>query len=163
MKKILIAYQTKTGTTKEAAEWIKSVFEERQFEVDVKALDDVSSLAGYSGVIIGAPINGFRWIPEATQFVETHKDHLVQMPTALYAMNYVGQTGRPKIRATIEKSFLTPKDSIHPKDVAMFGGRIDKEMPLFARLLFGIKKGNPIDLMNPEMVKAWANKMTQVF
>ncbi len=163
MKKMLIAYTSKTGTTKEAAMIIKETFEKSDFEVDVLTFEQVTDLSPYASVIIGAPINGFRWVPEAAHFVEKNEDNLKKIPTAFFAMNYIAELGRAGIKKTIHKSFDSLKGKIKPQSVGFFGGKIDKELPGFARLLFGVKKGSPIDLSQPELIKQWADDLKTKF
>jgi len=161
MKKVAIAYKTKTGTTKEAADTIKRVLETADFEVDVLSLEQNLDISNYQAVIVGAPINGFKWVPEATAFVEKNASLLKTVPTALYAMNYIGVMGRPSIKNTLIKSFAGVKALVNPVDVVLFGGKIDKELPGFARFLFGIKKGSRLDLVDPITIEAWAEQLKQ--
>lgn len=163
MKRIAIVYKTKTGTTKEAADIIKRTLEKSDFQVDLIELDSARDLKAYEGVIVGAPINGFKWIPEATAFVDQNVAFLNSVPTALYAMNYLGEMGRQSIKNTITKGFAGVKATIKPLDVVLFGGKIDKELPGFVRLLFGVKKGAPLSVMNPEAIEAWAEMIKQKF
>ena len=65
MSKILVAYVSKTGTTKEVAEEIGRILEEKGLEADVMEIPRVQGFEGYSGAVIGSPINGMRWLPEA--------------------------------------------------------------------------------------------------
>jgi len=155
MKRIAIVYTSKTGTTKEAVEIIKRTLEKRDFQVDVMNFDNATGLSVYTGVIVGAPINGFKWIPEATSFVEKNSSFLKTVPTALFAMNYIGEMGRPSIKKSLLKSFAALKALINPLDVTLFGGKIDKELPGAVRILFGVRKGAPLNLLNPQAIEAW--------
>lgn len=163
MKRIAIVYTTKTGTTKEAAEIIKRTLESGDFQVDVMTLEKATDLTGYEGIIIGAPINGFKWVPEAVAFVEKQAPFLKTVPTALFAMNYIGQMGRPGIKNTLTKNFDGVKAWIKPLDVTLFGGKIDKELPGPVRLLFGVKKGAPLNVMDPQAIVAWTEMIKLKF
>lgn len=163
MKRIAILYLSKTGTTKEAAEIIKETLESSDYQVDLMEMTTQVSLTDYQGVILGAPINGFKWVPEATAFAESHSTILNQMPTALYAMNYLGEMGRKGTKATILKSFSALKAQLSPLDIRLFGGKIDKALPGPVRVLFGVKNDSPLSAMNPADIQSWAKELTTKF
>ena len=62
MKKILIAYFTRFNSTLEAAALMAQTLREQGWDAEVKPLAAVSSLEGFDAVVIGAPINGMRWV-----------------------------------------------------------------------------------------------------
>ena len=163
MKKILIAYVTKTGTTQETAEVLNQIFLARDLLVEVKPLSTVTNLDGFSGVVIGAPINGMSWLPEAVEFVRNFKSVLQSIPTAYYLHSYMLDNCRPFWQNQIDKSFHPAEAILKPIMEGMFGGRIATELPLFARLIFGVRKNTPLDRRNPAEIQAWAEKLADVF
>ncbi len=87
--KILIAYTTNAGTTEEVAQAISAEFaKETRFDVEVKRLEEISSLEAYHAVVIGAPMI-FGWHREAMKFVKKNRESLSRMPVAYFitAMN----------------------------------------------------------------------------
>jgi menaquinone-dependent protoporphyrinogen IX oxidase len=52
--------------------------------VDVLPMREVSGLSTYGSVVAGSAINGGAWLPEAMQFVETHRKDLAQKPVAIF-------------------------------------------------------------------------------
>ncbi|MBN2780941.1 MAG: flavodoxin domain-containing protein, partial [Candidatus Marinimicrobia bacterium] len=153
-----IAYVTKTGTTQGIAEEIGRVAAEHGIVADVLPLSAVASPEGYGAVVIGAPINGMQWVPEAGAFVEKHRDALLKVPTAYFFVSYLMNVGAPLWQKTIRKSLDKVSALVPPVKTAGFPGRVDKAFPGFARLLFGLKKGIPIDLVDLEAVREWAEE-----
>ena len=156
MKRVLIAYVTKTNTTKEVAAEIRQVLEAQGFLTDVLPIADVASLTEYQAVIVGAPINGMNWHPDATAFVTRFQQELNAVPTSFFLVSYLLFTGCDFWKKIIRKRLDKVSALVKPVSVGMFGGRIEKPFPAFPRFMFGVKKGAPIDVTNLEDVRAWA-------
>ncbi len=161
MKRVLITYVTKTNTTKEAAAEIRQMLEAQGFLSDVLPIAEVASLTDYQAVIIGAPINGMSWHPDAKAFVTRFQQELNAVPTSLFLVSYLLFTGCNFWKKIIRKSLDKVSALVKPVSVGMFGGRIDKVFPALPRFLFGVKKDAPIDATNPEDVRAWALDWTK--
>ena len=156
MKRVLIAYVTKTNTTKEAAAEIRVVLEAQGFLTDVLPIAEVQSIGNYQAVIVGAPINGMNWHPDATAFVTRFQKELSAVPTSYYFVSYILFTGCNFWGKAIRKSLDKVSALVKPVSTGMFGGRIEKRFPAFPRFLFGVKKEAPIDVTNLETVRTWA-------
>lgn len=163
MSKILIAYYTKTNTTKEFAERIKIILEKNGLVVDVETFDNVKSIEGYSGVIVGAPINGMAWRAEAYDFIQKNQERLNEIPVSYYLVSYLLRTGRLSIQNKIKDSINKAVAVVEPVSVGMFGGRIDSRMPAPVRLLFGVDKDAPIDVTDIYEVDGWAEHIVNYF
>ena len=157
MPKLLIAYVTKTNTTKEIAEEIGKIAREKDWTVKVLPLTAVADMREYDAVLIGSPINGMQWLPEANEFVEKHKKALSERPTSYFLVSYLMNSGAMRWRKLIDKSLNKASQIVSPLSVMKFDGRIEDEFPGFARLLFGVKKGTPLDLRNWDDIQVQAN------
>lgn len=162
-KRILVAYATKTNTTAEISEKIAQVIEEKGFEVDVKPIHEVANLTQYSGAIIGSPINGMNWLPEAKQFADSHRETLQKIPTALFYVAYYHGMKRQFWQNLMKKSVYGVKETLHSSEVGMFAGRIEGEPPEFLRMMFGAPKGMPSDRRDWQEITAWAEKVAEIF
>lgn len=159
MKKALIAYFTKTGTTREIALEIESVLKASGTEIHTLPLSEVDGLEGYDAVIVGAPVNGMRWVPEASAFVAAFADALRARPAAVFAVSYMHGAARPGWNRAIEKSVRAAEAASGARASAVFSGRIGSPMPGFARLIFGLPGDLPLDRRDPESVKTWARTL----
>ena len=59
--KILVGYATRYGSTQEVAEVIATTLRKAGFELDVKLVQNIKSLADYKAIILGAPLFMFHW------------------------------------------------------------------------------------------------------
>ena len=81
---MLVAYDSKLGSTAEVAKFIGSVLTEQGSEIDVKPLSEVDELDTYDSVIIGSAIRYDRWLPDATTFVKEKKATLSNVPVSFF-------------------------------------------------------------------------------
>ena len=82
--RILVAYDSKLGSTAEVAKFIGSVLTEQGSEIDVKPLSEVDELDTYDSVIIGSAIRYDRWLPNATTFVKENATALSKVPVSFF-------------------------------------------------------------------------------
>lgn len=156
MKKILIAYFTRFNSTLEAAKLIAETLGEKGWDAEVKPLASVASLEGFDAVIIGAPINGMRWVPEAVAFVGTFGEELKGRSVGFFCMSYIYFTGSGFWKKAIDGAFTTVSKSVPPLITGVFPGRIDASLPSPMRFIFGISRDAPLDLFDPAVIRRWA-------
>lgn len=156
---VLIIYTTKTGTTKKAAEIIKEVFVKEEFEVEVLEISKVNAIEDYETIIIGAPINGMRWLPEITSFIKKNKMILNNKNVACFALSYIISDGRKFWKKRINKNFENIYALVNPIETAIFGGKINKPMPILPRFIFGLSKESPLDYTDDEKIRHWSQKL----
>jgi menaquinone-dependent protoporphyrinogen oxidase len=158
MKKVLVVYTTKTGTTRNYAEVMASALKGQGVEVDLKTLSEAGNMDAYDVVLIGAPINGMQLVPEAVSFVTANQTKLSGKKTAVFSVSYMHGKARVMWNKAIEKSTAKAAASVGALDWKVFPGRIDKPMPGFARLLFGFPADLPIDRQDPDAARTWVTK-----
>lgn len=158
MSKLCIAYVTKTNTTKEIAEEIGKVVQEKNWDVKVLPVSAIVSLEEFDAILIGSPINGMQWLPEANEFVEKYQEELSKLPTSYFLVSYLINSGAKMWKKTINKSLDKASALVKPMMIGKFDGRVEDEFPGFVRLLFGIKKGTPLDLRDWDQIRAWAKE-----
>ncbi|MCC6168651.1 MAG: flavodoxin, partial [Caldilineaceae bacterium] len=71
--KILVAYASRAGSTAGVAEAIGKTLAEGGAQVDVRPMQEVKDLTPYTAVVAGSAIQGGQWLPEAIQFIQTHR------------------------------------------------------------------------------------------
>src|SRR5512139_4097072 len=82
--KILVTYASRAGSTAGVAEAIGQTLTESGAQVDVRPMQDVTDLAPYRAVVAGSAVQDRQWLPEAMQFVRTHRAELNQKPFAAF-------------------------------------------------------------------------------
>ena len=163
MKKLALAYISRTGTTAEIVKTLERSLKEHGFEVEVMGVDELVDVSAFDGIIIGAPINGMQWLPEATECVQRLSTSLKDKKTAFFAVSYIYKDGREVFRKGIRKTLSQPAWGFIPTKSTIFSGRIDKRMPGIVNFIFGIKKTEPLDLVDAQKVKAWADELAVCF
>jgi menaquinone-dependent protoporphyrinogen oxidase len=82
-KKILVAYTTHAGSTREVAEAVGQELRRDGAPVEVRPLKDTGNLDAYGAVVVGGPMI-MGWHRDAVQFLETHQPSLSQKPVAYF-------------------------------------------------------------------------------
>lgn len=83
MAKILVTYATMAGSTAEVAAAIAEEIAARGLEVDVRPLDQVGALDGYSAVVAGGPMI-MGWHRQALRFLKSERRTWQRIPLALF-------------------------------------------------------------------------------
>jgi menaquinone-dependent protoporphyrinogen oxidase len=159
MNKVLVAYTSKTGTTRNYAEVLASALKGQGLEVDVRTLAEAGGMDGYDAVLVGSPINGMQLVPEATGFLGANQARLAGKKTAVFSVSYMHGKARGMWNKAIEKSTAKAAATAGALEWKVFPGRIDKPMPGFARLIFGFPADLPIDRQDPDAARSWASRL----
>ena len=75
---VLVGYATRYGSTQEVAEAVAATLRECGLAVDIQLIREVRTLAGYSAVVIGAPLFMFHWHKDALNFLSRHRKDLTE-------------------------------------------------------------------------------------
>jgi len=156
MKPLLIVQTSPAGSTLEIAGMLQKALEALGRPTVVASFAEGPDLAAYSGVIAASPIHGMRWLPEASAWVDAQREALRKVPCALVAVSYLYFEGRASWKASILKGLEALRAPLPHASIQVFAGRLPSPLPTPARWLFGVKKGRPLDLVDPAAVAAWA-------
>lgn len=162
MKKVLVAYASTTGSTEEAARLVARELTARGLAAEALRFSEVGSLEGYDAAVLGAPINGMRWLPEAAGFAASRAADLKGRPVACFYLSYIAFAGgREAWKRSIGRNMGVAAASVGAFSVGAFPGRLAKPLPAFARWLFGTRADAPADLFDPAAARAWAAEIAQ--
>jgi menaquinone-dependent protoporphyrinogen oxidase len=125
MTRVLVAYASKMGSTKEIAEAIGDRLTERGCQADVRSAGTVRSVDGYDAIVLGSAVYAARWRPEAVHFVRHHRGELSARRVWLFESGWVGP--RPKALAATPGARRRAVRVGAPVP-AVFGGRLDPEL-----------------------------------
>ncbi len=161
-EKILVAYATRAGSTREIAREIGRVLSEQGKTVAVLPIKEVDSLAGYTGAVIGSGIRVGGWMPEAIKFVETQRAGLERIPTAFFLVSLFLHENTPEIRQTVS-AYLDPVRKIYePDTIGLFAGKMDfKALSWPERQIAKMVKSPEGDFRDWQAVRNWAADLQQ--
>lgn len=148
--KVLIAYATKYGSTREVAQKVGEVLKSKGMDVDVSDVSDVSDISPYNAAVIGAPVMRFRLLPPARKFVKRNKEALRKIPLAYFSLGFTMMQDTPENRDKMIRKLKVVTKHVEPVDVGLFGGKYKKPEK-------GLKLPFPEgDWRDWEKINAWA-------
>ena len=129
--------------------------------VDVRLAKEVTDVNGYRAAVVGSAIRMGSWLPEAAEFVETHRDSLSQMPVAYFATCMALQEDTAENRRTAA-AYLDPiREKLAPVDVGLFAGAMDYgKLPFVFRLLMKAIKSPEGDFRDWDAIRAWSTSVS---
>lgn len=162
---VLVAFASRYGSTQEVAEAVACALRGAGLDVDIKPLSQVKSLEGYEGVVMGAPLQMFRWHKDALRLLQRLRSSLSALPVAVFALGPFNDVEKEwtEVRGQFDKE-LAKFPWFQPVSVKVFGGKFD---PATLRFPFnavpGLKKLPPSDIRDWDAVEAWGRELAAVF
>lgn len=130
-KKILVTYASRSGSTAQIAEAVCKTLTEYGDEADLIPIHDVKDLGSYNAVIIGSPIRKSQWLPEAMQFLQTHRVELARKRIATFTVCITLAMPNSQRYQQAVREWITPtRTLVRPVSEGLFAGRLDfNKMP----------------------------------
>jgi menaquinone-dependent protoporphyrinogen oxidase len=158
--RVLVAYGSRCGSTGGVAEAVGQVLSAAGASVDVHLVKTVNDLSPYQAVIVGSAIRMGKWLPEALEFVKTHRDALSRVPVAYFAVCLAMKDDTVENRRKA-LGYLDPVRKqfprVKPLGIGLFAGAVDYKKLSFAYSLILKVKGAPEgDFRNWEAIRTWA-------
>jgi menaquinone-dependent protoporphyrinogen oxidase len=162
--KVLVAYASKYGATKEIAEKIGEVLKQQGLQADISAVKSVKNLADYNTVIIGSALYMGMWRKEAINFLKTNEKLLAERHLWVFSTGPSGK-GDPKELlkgAILPNSIKQAIERIKPLDISVFHGMLDaRKMNPFEKWMISKLKAEFGDFRDWDMITAWAKKVAE--
>jgi Flavodoxin len=125
-KKILVTYASRTGSTAQIAEAICKTLIQNGEETELLPMQDVNALSPYHAVIIGSPIRKSRWLPEATQFLQTYRAELTHKRVAIFTVCItIAMSNDERYRHVVKEWIAPVRAQVQPVSEGLFAGRLD--------------------------------------
>jgi menaquinone-dependent protoporphyrinogen oxidase len=165
--KILAVYASTHGSTQEVAEVMAASLRQGGLTVDIQPARNVRTLAGYSGVVLGAPLYMFHLHKDALHFLARHRQAFTAgLPIAIFAGGPFG-SGDEKEWQEVRKQLdqeLIKFPWLKPVAVEIIGGRFDPARLRFPwNLIPALKQMPPSDLRDWAAIQAWASSLAAKF
>jgi len=167
--KILVTYASRFGFTAGVAEAIGKALAESGAQVDVLPMREVKELSSYQAVVAGSAINAGAWLPEAMQFMQTHRAELNQKPFAAFLVCMTLAMRNADQYHDHVADWLAPvRALVQPTTEGLFAGGLDiGKIPSFSdrlkfrlSVLFGVwKEGDHHDW---NAIRIWAEGLRQL-
>lgn len=161
-KKVLVTYASRSGATKEMAEKIGEVILKDTGQVDIKPVEQVKNVDAYDAVVVGSAVYIGAWRKKALIFLKKNEEQLKTKSVWFFSSGPTG-TGDP---VELAKGWHHPKalepfiESVQPKDVALFHGKVDETKMNFIEKWMIKKVGAPIgEFRDWQMIEKWAGEI----
>lgn len=153
---VLVTYATRAGSTMEIARTIALELENRDFTVDISPIERVTSLEGYSHVVIGSAIRMGTPLPEVTQFITDHSSKFRSIPLACFAVHFRND-GEDEASRKARLAYLDPiRNQLHITHEAFFTGVYDPaKVSLIERLMMKTLHAPVGDFRDWAAIKDW--------
>ena len=124
MAEILVAYATRSGSTREIAEAVAEQIRHAAHEVTVLDAADVRSVEPYKAVVLGSALYSGRWRPEAVRLLKRNEELLVHKPVWLF---HSGPLGPGQVPQRAPRQVREIAARIGAEEPITFGGRLSSD------------------------------------
>ena len=166
--RVLVAYDSRLGSTAEVAAYVGDVFTEQGASADVVQINNVADIGHYDRVVIGSAIRYDAWLPEATAFVESNRDALSRVPVAMFftclALAKDSTQGKRKAESYAGQLRQLLPD-VSDVQIGGFAGVLDPSRgPLWTRVLLHVLSlvsgVAPGDYRDWDTIRAWCRTVS---
>lgn len=159
MKRILVAFASKHGSTAEVAAAVARRIALAGHHVDTLPASQVIGIDDFDGVVLGGPIYLRRWHADARHFLEHNAEAFQRVPLAVFAMGPLttGDVDMAATRADLDAA-LARRPGVEPLLVTVFGGVVDP-----ANLPFPFNRMQASDARDWTAIDAWADEVAAAF
>ena len=124
--KILVTYASRAGSTAEIAQAIGKTLSQGGTQVEVLPMEDVKDPSVYRAVVAGSAIRSSKWLPEAMQFIKTHRAVLSQKPFATFTVCItLAMSNSDPYRQAVAAWIQPVRAQVKPVSEGLFAGILD--------------------------------------
>jgi menaquinone-dependent protoporphyrinogen oxidase len=156
MTRVLVAFASKNGSTKEIAEAIAETLRGAGLDADCRSAREVRSLEGYDAVVLGSAVYMKRWMAEARHLFRKHRHELADLPFWIFSSGPCGE--KPDPAWSEPPRLVKQAGELGVRDHVVFGGRLPLEPSGFIeKAMVRDTPAEFADLRDWEQIRAWAS------
>ena len=157
--KVLIAYASKHGTTREVAESIAQTLGERGLAVEVEEARRVRDITRYDAVVVGGGLYMGKWHVDARRLLKRHRVALAGKRLAVFGMgpDTLEESKVTESRKQLGRA-LAAVPELTPVAVTIFGGALEPES-----WRFPLNRLPAFDARNWDAIEGWAVDLVAKF
>lgn len=160
--RILVAYASRHGSTVEIAQAIGKELAAAGLAVDVAEIRTVSTLTGYSGVVIGGPLYMGSVDGAVGKFVVRYHEQLQNLPVAAFAVGIAPKSPDPAAVGMAMEALKKSLGPLTPVSSILFAGNLDPAKINFVmRKFLAMAKIPSGDFRDWDAIAAWANELPE--
>ncbi|NCC35289.1 MAG: flavodoxin, partial [Chloroflexia bacterium] len=154
-------YATRAGSTAEIAVAMAQTLTTRGYNVEVKPVKQVASLAGYQAAILGSAIRMGNWLPEIVTFIEANQATLKSLPVALFTVHMLHADDDEASRVAREAYTARIRTLLPEAPEVFFTGLMDfSRLSFLDRFIAKMVKAVEADQRDWEVIKHWAEAVS---
>jgi menaquinone-dependent protoporphyrinogen oxidase len=161
---ILVTWATRYGSTEEVAHAVADELLRQRFTVNAQPMNSVKNLDRYDAVVLGFALYMSRIHKDARSFLLSHREQLLQRPTALFALGPVHAEEKEFVEARrqLDKE-LAKFPWLAPATLQVFGGKLDPEkLGLPFRLIPALRQMPLSDARDWPSIQTWATSLASL-
>ncbi|WP_322792784.1 flavodoxin domain-containing protein [Bellilinea sp.] len=160
MKKILVTYSTRAGSTAEIAATIGQTLSQRGYSVDVLPVKKQPNPSDYDAVILGSPIRMGSWLPEVIDFIKENRTLLEPMPVAVFTVHMLNSGNDEESRTNRQAYLNAVREWISPAEEVFFLGKMElAKLSFLDRFISNVMKAKDEDLRDWNTINAFAESV----
>ena len=155
--RVLVSAASRHGATAEMARVIAEALVEAGLEAAVVAPDDVKTLDGYDGVILGSGVYLGHWMDPAKDLVERFAKELLARPVWLFSSGPIGDPPRPEEGPVDIAEIMATTGA---REHRLFAGKVDTAvLGLGEKVILKAVRVLEGDYRPWDEVRAWAGEI----
>ena len=161
-KRLLIAYGTVAGSTKEVAQAIAEEMQNAGAHVDIKPVEDLKTIEGYDAIVVGTAVRMFHILGKTRRFLKRNKNALQNIPTAYFLVCLTMGEETPENIEQAKKYAQPMIETKEPVSLGLFGGCIDHEKlnDFFGKTMKSVPEQDHRDW---DLISAWGRETLEKF
>jgi menaquinone-dependent protoporphyrinogen oxidase len=169
---VLVAYASRHGSTAGIAERIAATLRAEGLSAEAHPASQVGAIDGYDAYVVGSAAYMFRWLKDASRFVERHRALLEHRPVWLFSSGPLGADrvdahGNDVLEASRPKDFEALGSRIQPRGTQVFFGAWDPQSAPVGLVEWLVRRMPAKDTLPAgdfrdwEAIDAWAREIAQ--